>query len=109
MAAILFGPILLGLLAGIVGPRLMDRTYDMTISCYVIEDEAENNEKLANAIEGIFANLESVEEITSIITTESVILEISLNSLDEITSTTFIDDQIKTIVGERLVELKIDF
>ena len=109
MAAILLGPLLLGLLAGLIGPRLIKRSLDMKITCYLKKDEAENNEKFTNAIETILANLKSVEEISSATSDKSIVLDVRLNSLDDITSTKFLDEEIKRIVGDRLVKMEIDF
>jgi hypothetical protein len=108
MAFILFGPILLGLLAGLIGPRLMNRMYNVKISCYLKPDEPGKNEKFTNAIEGIFAKLKNVEEITSTTTEESIVLKIKINFLEDIRSTKFIDEEIKRIVGDRLVKIEID-
>ena len=109
MAAFLLGLLLLGLLAGLIVPRLINRSQDMKISCYIKKDEAENNEKFTNAIEGIFSNLKSVEEISSTTSDKSIVLDIRFNSFDHITSTKFIDKEIKRIIGDRIIKIEIDF
>lgn len=109
MVAILLGPLLLGLLAGIIGPRLFKRSLDMKITCYLKKDEPENNEKFTNALETILANFKSVEEISSTTSDKLMVLDIRLNSLDDITSTKFINEEIKRIIGDRLIKVEIDF